>query len=130
MKAWYLSNESDYEGRVVIVFAGDREKAKSQALEDELGTFDWTDLRAVRAKHFDDMEGLTSKELMREMWHEGWWFSLGEDKLPIYDDPAYSLEEFSYLSKDDVQDNHLHDRVFDEWYNRTYAKENEYFPLK
>lgn len=123
MKAWKLSNESDDEGRVIIVFAENRGKAMSQGSEDELGTFEWTSLRAVRAKHFDDMENLTSKELMREMWHEGWWFSLGEERLPIYDDPHYSLEHFKFLNKDDVEHNHLHDRVFDDWYNRTYDKE-------
>ena len=104
MKAWIIEDPNDYEGRQALVFADTRNEAKNQA-----GWFDiecdWIDLRAIRAKTFDSMENLSTKELMRNQWHEGWWFELGNDRLPSFDE------------------NDVTEKTFDDWWNRIYGVE-------
>lgn len=106
MKAWNLFDPYDYEGRTQIVFADNHNEAKAQA-----GFFDidcpWIQLKALRAKEFDDMEELTQKEFMRKQWENGWWFEYGADRLLSYDDEDST------------------ESAFDEWWNRTYGLEEK-----
>lgn len=104
MKAWIISNPWDDEGRQALTFADTRNEAKSHA-----GWFDiecdWIDLRAIRAKTFDNMENLSEKELMRMQWHEDWWFEYGNDRLPHFDEEGVT------------------EQTFDDWWSRTYGNE-------
>jgi len=104
MKAWLLENPYDDEGRQAIVFADTRNEAKLQADCYNIDC-DWIDLRATRAKNYDGMENLSTQELYRILWRDGWWFELGDDRVEAYDDEGVTEE------------------TFDIWWNRTYGLE-------
>lgn len=104
MKAWIISNPWDDEDRQALVFADTRNEAKSQAGFHDIDC-DWIDLRAIRAKEFDGMEKLSTKELVWEQWHNGWWFEYGNDRLPYFEEEGVT------------------EQTFDDWWSRTYGNE-------
>lgn len=87
MKAWIVSSEESYEPCVSLVWAETRGKAKQMAncdspylYQTDIEVDDFTAIRAVRAKNFDDCEELLEKEICLKLIKEnGFSFFVGND---------------------------------------------------
>lgn len=103
MKAYYLSVRDEDDAGGAIVFANTAKEAKKQVFGyDELVDAlqgGWIDLRANRAREYDDMESLDGPRLALEQWKNGWrWFDVD------YPDPDEAT-----------------DKDFLDWYERNFA---------
>ena len=87
MRAWILSSEENPDSGSSLVWAESRGKAKQLANYDSpylyqgnLEVDDFTSIRAVRAKEFDDCEELSEKNIcLRLMKEYSWWFYVGNE---------------------------------------------------
>lgn len=100
MRAWILSSDESPENYSSLVWAETRGRAKAQANYDspyayqcDLEAYDFTSIRAIRAKDLDNCEEFSEKEIcLRLMKNYGWIFYLGN---ATYDED--NIEEFEKL---------------------------------
>lgn len=100
MKAWILSSEESPETCSSLVWAESRGRAKAQANYDgpymyqcDLEAYDFTSIRAIRAKSLDNCEEFSEKEICLRLVKEyGWIFYIGDE---TYDED--NVEEFEKL---------------------------------
>ena len=91
MKAWYLELDNDPDQGMFVVFSNTRNGARNQADSNDLIYDRWIDIRATRAKRYDDMEHLSEEELHLKLWHDGWrWF----DRYDMPDEETASDADF------------------------------------
>lgn len=87
MRAWILSSEDSPENYSSLVWAESRGKAKAQANYDspymyqcDLEAYDFTSIRAIRAKSLDNCEEFSEKDIcLRLMRDYGLVFYLGNE---------------------------------------------------
>lgn len=87
MRAWILSSDESTEPSSSLVWAESVGRAKTQAncdgpylYQSNLEVDDYTSIRAIRAKDFDDCEELSEKEIcLRLMKGYGWNFYIGNE---------------------------------------------------
>lgn len=102
MKAWYLSIKDGEDQGIFVVFADTATRAKSQADGYDLMYDRYVDIRAIRAKKYDGLEGLSRMELEKTLWRDGWqWVDLH------FKDPEEATDEEFY-----------------EWYKSIYGDSN------
>lgn len=75
MKAWCVSIKDDEDQGMLIVFAENRNEARSKT--GDLMYDNWIDIIAVRDKRYDGLEKLTEAELALRQWRDGWrWYDM------------------------------------------------------
>ena len=92
MKAYIGGIHSNDDTGNIIVFAKTAKEAIKLVLQDQISADreSYIDVYAKRYSIFDDMENLSRKELMKEQWRDGWWFS--QSNLP--DESESSDQDF------------------------------------
>ncbi len=105
MKAWIVSSEESCEPCSSLVWAETRGKAKQMAnyggpylYQSDLEVDDFTAIRAVRAKNFDDCEELSEKEICLKLIREnGFCFYVGNN---FYNED--NIDEFKKLFEEEI----------------------------
>lgn len=100
MRAWILSSDDSPEPCSSLVWAESRGKAKQQANYDSpyayqcnLEVYNFTSIRAIRAKSLDNGEELSEQEVcLRLIKDYGWSFYIGNE---VYNED--NIEEFEKL---------------------------------
>ena len=84
MKAYYLSIRGDDDEGGEIVFANNVQEARKQIYSTDIQFESWIYVQAHRQKLWDGKENLSTRELRKEQWREGWWFH--QDGAPDCDE--------------------------------------------
>lgn len=95
MKAYYVFVRNDEDQGGGLVFAETVQEARSHYHRFDLDPDRWIDVAAHRNKGFNNLEHLTSLELSRVQWRDGWYFC--DMNVPDPDEAS--------------------DAVFDQWYS-------------
>lgn len=92
MKAYIISDSSDYDNGCDIVFANTAKEAKKLTGYTPIEVDRYIDLRVVRYPQFDGLENASEIELAEAKWREGWWFDRDSQHMP--DPETATVKEF------------------------------------
>lgn len=90
MKAYYLEIKDDPDQGGHIVWDTTSRNARKRINESDLVYDSWIDIHCKRYPEFDDLEGLSKRELALKQWQAGWWFDSDE---PMFDDYEENTDE-------------------------------------